>query len=160
MKRTEERRKEMEEKTQGDNGAAIRDLGTELLHKLPQLIFLSLPFLAMFLKLMYFRSKHRLYVDHLIFSIYQYSYLYAMLTVFLVLSMVTDKIGNEQLDSVMDNVKGVIILYLFVYLLLAMKRFYVTRWRYLIPKYFLLMFLMTFTIIFLAAMVSVVTYLL
>jgi hypothetical protein len=159
-KRTEERRKEVEEKNQGDGGAAFRDLAIEMFHKLPQLIFLSLPFFALFLKMLYFRSKRRMYVEHLIFSIYQYSYLYALLIIFLLINYVTAAIGSDNVNNIAGYIRGFIILYLFIYLMLAMKRFYVGRWRYLLPKYFILMFLMSITILCLAALVGVATYLL
>ena len=159
-KRAEERKKEFEEKNPGDTNAGSRNFIEELIHKLPQLIFLSLPFFAFFLKILYFRAKRRLYVEHLIFSIYQYSYLYAMLTIFLLLNMLSDKLNSDTFDNFADYGKGFIILYLFIYLMLAMKRFYVGRWRYLIPKYFILMFMMSITLLCLAVLVAGVAYLL
>jgi hypothetical protein len=101
-----------------------------------------------------------MYVEHLIFSIYQYSYLYATLTVFLALSYLSDKIKSPLFEDIMGNLTGLMILYLFIYLMLAMKRFYVGRWRYLLPKYFILVFLMTVTIVCLGLMVIIITYLL
>jgi hypothetical protein len=158
-KRSEERKKEFEEKNPGDTDASNRDFLADFFHKLPQLIFLSLPFFAFFLKILYFRAKRKLYVEHLIFSIYQYSYLYAMLTIFLVLDWAEGKVGSEQFSNIADYVQIFIVIYLFIYLMLAMKRFYVGRWRYLLPKYFILMFLMLFTILGLGTLVGLVTYL-
>ena len=159
-KRNSELEKEYEAKNPGDTNASTRAILAELFHKLPQLIFLSLPFFAFFLKILYFRAKRRLYVEHLIFSIYQYSYLYFMLAVLMLINWVTGKIGNDNIDSFVDYIRIFIILYLFVYLMLAMKRFYIGRWRYLLPKYFILMFLMMFTILGLGTVVGLVTYLL
>jgi hypothetical protein len=159
-KRNKERKKEFEEKNPGDTDASNNELIKELLHKLPQLIFLSLPFFAFFLKILYFRAKRRLYVEHLIFSIYQYSYLYAMLSVFLLINWASSKINSDAFDTIADYGGIFIIIYLFIYLMLAMKRFYVGRWRYLLPKYFILNFLMVVTIICLALLVGTVTYLL
>jgi hypothetical protein len=160
LKRTEERRKELEEQSPGDNGAPLRELAMEIFHKLPQLIFLSLPFFAFFLKIMYFRSKHRLYVDHFIFSIYQYAYLYSVLTVYFLLSWLSGKVDSDTLQHWIGNIQAGIVLYLFIYLLLAMKRFYAARWRYLLPKYVLLMMLMTFTLLCLVIVIGLITYLL
>jgi len=159
-KRTEERKKEYEEKNPGDSNAIFTEPLKELFHKLPQLIFLSLPFFAFFLKVLYFQAKRRLYVEHLIFSIYQYSYLYAMLTVYLLINWIAGKVKSDVFNNIADLARGFIIIYLFIYLILAMKRFYVSRWRYLLPKYFILMFLMLFTILGLGAVVALVTYLL
>jgi hypothetical protein len=159
LKRTEERRKEVEEKHQGDTNQGWTDLLVEVFHKLPQLIFLSLPFFAFFLKLLYFHSPRKLYVEHLIFSIYQYSYLYFLLTCFVILSWITDKTGNETLSDTVGYLNGFLTLYLFIYLALAMKRFYGGRKRYLILKYGILMFMMFFTLLFLFILIAVVTFL-
>lgn len=159
LKRTEERRKKVEENHPGDFNAGWQDLLMEIVHKLPQLIFLSLPFFAFYLKLLYFHSPRKLYVEHLIFSIYQYSYLYFLLTCYLLLSWITDKVGSSTLDDVVDYLNGFLILYLFIYLMIAMKRFYGGRKRYLILKYGILMFTMFFTFLFLFVLVAVVTFL-
>jgi hypothetical protein len=159
LKRTEERRKEVEEKNLGDYSAGWQDLLMEIFHKLPQLIFFSLPFFAFFLKLLYFHSPRKLYVEHLIFSIYQYSYLYFLLTCYFILSWITDKIGNHPLDDVVDYLKGFLVLYLFIYLMIALKRFYGGRKRYLILKYGILMFMMFFTLLFLFVLIAAVTFL-
>ena len=159
LKKTEEHRKAAEEENQGDTNAVYRELLMEWFHKLPQLIFLSLPFFAFFLKLLYFHSSRKLYVEHLIFSFYQYSYLYFLLTCYFVLTWSTDKIGNETLSDVVDYVNGFLILYLFIYLMLAMRRFYGGRKRYLIIKYLILTFLMFFILLMLAVMLALVTYL-
>ena len=155
LKRLEERRKNAE----GDSGKALRDFGNELLHNLPQLIFLSLPFFAFYLKILYFRSKRQLYVEHLIFSVYHYAYLYFLLCISIILSWISDKIGNAVLSDMIDYLQGFFILYLFIYLVFEMKRFYEGRWRYALLRYFILMGLMFFTIILLGSLVAVFTYL-
>jgi len=160
VKRTEERRKEVEERNQGDEGAGVRDILLEMFHKLPQLIFLSLPFFALYLKILYFRSQRRLYVDHLIFSIYQYSYLYSILAMMLLLSYIPDMIKSESIGNLIGYGQQFIVLYLLVYLMLAMKRFYAGRWRFLLPKYLILMVFMLITILLLGTFVALVTYLL
>lgn len=159
LTKLEERRKEVEEKNPGDSGAGWLDFLMELFHKLPQFIFLSLPFFAFFLKLLYFNSPRKLYVEHLIFSFYQYSYLYFLLTCYFLVSWMADKAGNETLTDIVDYLNTLLILYLFIYLALAMKRFYGGRKRYLILKYGILMFMMFFTLLFLAVAVGLFTFL-
>lgn len=155
LKRLEERRKS----AQGDSSKAMKDFGNELLHKLPQLIFLSLPFFAFFLKILYFNSKRKLYVEHLIFSVYHYGYLYFLLCLYTILDFIGDKIGNPILSDIIDYILGFLVLYLFIYLVFEMKRFYGGRWRYALLRYFLLMGLMSIIIIFLAIGVVAFTYL-
>lgn len=159
LKKTEEHRKVAEEEMQGDTNAVYRELLVEWFHKLPQLIFLSLPFFAFFLKLLYFHSARKLYVEHLIFSFFQYSYLYFLLSCYFVVSWTTEKVGNQTLNDVVDYLNGFLILYLFIYLMLAMKRFYGGRKRYLIIKYGILMFMMFITLLFLAVLLALFTYL-
>lgn len=43
-----------------------------LLHKLPYLLFVSLPFFALLLKLLYIRRKNFFYSDHAVFTLYHY----------------------------------------------------------------------------------------
>ncbi|HJW28431.1 MAG TPA: DUF3667 domain-containing protein [Saprospiraceae bacterium] len=158
-KRAQERQKEFNEKYQGDTGSAIKDMTKQVFHKLPQLIFLSMPFFAFFLKILYFRSK-RNYVEHLIFTIYQYGYLYAVLTGYLLVNLLTRHVKNEMIESGMGWLTTLMVVYLFVYLLLAMKRFYADRWRYLFFRYGFLMIMESVTILLLALGIAMVTYLL
>ena len=158
-KRSEERWKEYQEKYQGDQNAMLVDFAGELFHKIPQLIFLSLPFFAFYLKILYWRSKRNLYVDNLIFSIYQYSYLYSISAIYLLVYWTGEKMHHPVLDTFIYYLTWFLVIYLFIYLLLAMKRFYAGKWRFLLLKYFMLMFIMMMTIIVLFITVLGVTYL-
>ncbi|MBK6936069.1 MAG: hypothetical protein IPH18_03700 [Chitinophagaceae bacterium] len=93
---------------------------SDFMHKLPYLLFLSLPLFAFILKVLYGRRRELFYVDHGIFAIYQY--LLSFILLFFVLCF-------ERLKSVTDlgifNWLTIIsIIYGALYLLIAMKRFY------------------------------------
>ena len=64
-----------------------------LVHSLPQMLWISLPLLALILKLMYIRRKQFYYVSHIIFSIHLYVFLFiAQLILFSISKL------NETLD--------------------------------------------------------------
>ncbi len=160
QERAEARRVEMEKKHEGDESSAATQFIDEVFHKLPQLLFLSMPFFAFFLKLLYFRSFRKNYVEHFIFSIYHYSYLFVTLTIYLVLNYGVEKSGSKILGEVFSYASMALTLYLFVYLLLAMKRFYNDRWRYLVFRYGILIFLFFVSLIVLFLLIIFLTYLL
>src|SRR5206468_11488006 len=47
-------------------------LGEVFLHRLPYMLFISLPFFALILKLLYVRNKGIYYSDHAVFTLYHY----------------------------------------------------------------------------------------
>jgi len=146
-KRAEEKRKELEEKHEGDETGALKEFINELFHKTPQLLFLSLPFFAFFLKLLYIRSSRRNYVDHFIFSVYHYAYLFIIMSFFLVINYVVNESGKESLQNIFDYLTGGLVVYIFIYLLLAMKRFYNDRWVFLILRYLVLLVCYTMSVL-------------
>jgi hypothetical protein len=153
------RKKEMETRYGGDELQAVSVFIDELIHKTPQLLFLSLPFFALFLKLLYFRSSRKLYVDHLVFSVYHYSYVYVLLSTVILLNMATYKITNTVFTTITSWGLTILVLYLFYYLFISMKRFYKDRLLKLIIRYGLLMVFMFFTILILFIVLGLVTYL-
>ncbi len=157
--RAEERSKELTKKHEGDEASAASEILIEAFHKLPQLLFISMPFFAFFLKLLYIRRAKRNYVAHFIFSIYHYSFLFIIMTIFLLVQKVSGKSDSDAIDSSLDYISGGLVFYVFIYLLLSMKRFYEDRWRYLIPRYILLM-LLSLTLMFILVLVIIfITYL-
>jgi hypothetical protein len=57
------------------------DFTEKFLHSLPKLMFVSLPFVALFLSLLYFRQKRFYYVNHAILVIYIYIALYLLILI-------------------------------------------------------------------------------
>ncbi len=95
-----------------------------LMHSLPQMLWISLPLLALILKLMYIRRKQFYYVSHIIFSIHLYVFLFiAQLLLFSISKL------NKTLDlGFFDFILVILALGLFVYEYLALKRFYGQTW--------------------------------
>ncbi|MGH2648347.1 MAG: DUF3667 domain-containing protein, partial [Ginsengibacter sp.] len=57
-----------------------------VIHHFPQMLFISLPFVALFLKLLYFRRKKFYYVSHVIFTIHFYVFVFIAMLVELIFS--------------------------------------------------------------------------
>ena len=149
LKRLLQRQKELERQHEGDQISAASAFSDELFHALPQLFFLSLPFFAFLLKILYWRRSSNLYVDHFIFSIYHYAYLFVIMSLMVMFAGLSDKVDMEWAASLSGYVIAFAIGYPFVYLLLSMKRFYKDTWIKLAIRYSLLMFLFSIIILFL-----------
>ncbi len=90
------------------------------LHKLPVLLFVSLPVFALLLKLLYLRRKKYYYADHGIFSIYHY--IFSFFLFMLVFGL--DKLNDYVKWDALEILSLVIFLSGGVYLFMAMRRFY------------------------------------
>jgi len=159
LKRFEARQAELEEKHEGDEKQATGTIIDEIIHSLPQLFFLSLPFFALFLKLLYFRRPKNSYVEHFIFSIYHYAYLFVIMILFIVAQWAIERCGGTFLESALSYVIGVLILYPFFYLFISMKRFYNDRWGKLMLRYFVLLFLLFIILLLLFVGIAMFTFL-
>ncbi len=79
---------------------------------LPIALFFLLPIFALLLKLFYF--KRLVYVNHLVFSFYYFAYAFFMFSIIFVLNYIVD----------LGNFNFLIFLWLFVYLVIAIKNYY------------------------------------
>jgi hypothetical protein len=108
------------EKIRDNPGAMLTDIANELLHKFPQLLFISLPFFALLLKFLYFRKKDIYYADHGIFSIHLY--IFTFIAIFFLL--LAEQVKDAYAVSWLRNVQLVILLLMFFYTYKAMRNFY------------------------------------
>ena len=136
---------ELNEKYKNNAGGAVKAFINILLHSLPQMFFISLPLFAFLLKLLYIRRKEYYYVNHGIFSLHFYIFIFiAMLLMFGLGKL------NEQLDwtviSIVELIMGFGLLF---YLYKAMRKFYRQRRAKTIIKFLLLCFLLLITILLL-----------
>jgi hypothetical protein len=133
----QEKWKAFKEKYGDDQNAIIKELIRSFLHKLPYILFVSLPFFALLLKLLYIRRKDFYYSDHAVFTLYHYIFSFLVLLVFFILNKIQAFSGWEFL-SFFD-----VVLFLLggLYLLIAMRRFYNQSWKKTITKFFILNFL-------------------
>lgn len=141
------RRKELEMKDRyrSGNNEVFSVMLEAFLHKLPQMLFVSLPILALLLKLFYVRRKEFYYVNHGIFSIHLYIFTFIALLMIFGLSKLSEQTGW----SLFSYVKAIFIMAIFFYWYKAMRNFYHQRRAKTIVKYLLLMFTFTFVMVLL-----------
>jgi hypothetical protein len=137
---------EMNEKYHNDPREIIKAFRGKLMHNLPQMLFISLPFLALVLKLLYVRRKQFYYIDHLVFSLYLFIFLFASMLIILGLSRL-----NSQLHwGVLGFILTLLYIGLFVYEYAAMRKFYRQGWFKTLIKFFLvnILFFMVIMLLF------------
>lgn len=135
LRKTLKRREiELSEQYGQDPTSGVRKFYDSFLHKLPYLLFISLPLFALFLKLLYIRRKEFFYFDHGIFSIHQYIFSFILLLI--VFSF------QELYDWLHAGLFNIIAVLLFLsggfYLYKAMRKFYGQRRAKTIAKFILL----------------------
>jgi hypothetical protein len=117
----------------------------ELLHKFPQLLFVSLPLFALLLKLLYIRRRQFYYADHAIFAIHLYIFTFISLFILLMLNQLREKMHWNWVGYP----AGALFLYMIYYTYRAMKNFYMQGAFKTFVKFSLLNILSFFMILFL-----------
>ncbi|MGV3656322.1 MAG: hypothetical protein ACO1NX_00150 [Chitinophagaceae bacterium] len=116
-----------------DPNLMVRELSNSFIHKLPYLLFVSLPFFALFLKWVYWRQKHFYYSDHAVFTLYHYIFSFLVLLLFFAFHSLADWSGWSFFNTI-----GNLFLILWpLYLYLGMRRFYGQGWRTTFGKFVL-----------------------
>jgi len=111
---------EFNKKYKGNFREGLSDFLEALLHKLPYLLFISLPFLALILKLIYIRRKSYYYTDHIIFTLHHYIFSFILFLVVFGVGAFINWTGWEFLRFLIF----LLFIWWCVYLFLAMKNFY------------------------------------
>lgn len=111
---------ELKQQYKMDPRSGMNKMMETFLHKLPVLLFVSLPLFALLLKLLYIRRKNLYYADHGIFSIYHYIFSFFLFLLVFGMDELSDKTGWELFDwlALLFFLSGG------VYLFIAMRRFY------------------------------------
>ncbi len=133
------------EKYADNRNAMIGDILRSFLHKLPYLLFLSLPFFALILKLLYVRRKNFYYSDHAVFTLYHYIFSFILLLFYLLF----DKLHTWLHWDLFNILNVVLFIFGGVYLFLSMKRFYGQKGGRTFVKFLLLNILGFWVLIFL-----------
>lgn len=133
-KKAVEKWQRYKEKYGDDQNAIVKELIRSFLHKMPYILFVSLPFFALLLKLLYLRRKNFYYSDHAVFTLYHYIFSFLILLLFFIINKIETLTGWSFLSTI-D-----ILLFLCggIYLLIAMKRFYQQSWKKTIGKFVIL----------------------
>jgi hypothetical protein len=97
-----------------DNGHALAEV---FMHALPRSLFVTLPIMAALMKLLY-RRPARYYVEHLLFLLHNYSFVYLWAAVFVLLGWLIAS------DSIMDLLSCAFFLYAFYYFFRSMRSVY------------------------------------
>jgi hypothetical protein len=109
----------------------------KFLHSLPQMFFLTLPFFALILKLLYKNNEKFAYADHGIFSIYHFIAVFIILLCSLLLTKLFTTIGW----GVIPFVNIALYMYILFYLYKSMRNFYAQNRGKTIIKFLLLCFM-------------------
>ncbi|RYY98746.1 MAG: DUF3667 domain-containing protein [Chitinophagaceae bacterium] len=120
-------------------------------HRLPYLLFVSLPFFALLLKLLYIRRKQFFYADHIVFTLYHYIFN------FILLLLVIGSVGLAERTGwdIFDWLTAALFITGLVYLYKGMRNFYGQgRWRTLLK--FLALNFLGFWVILLLFLIFVV----
>ncbi|MFN0082144.1 MAG: DUF3667 domain-containing protein [Ferruginibacter sp.] len=138
----------LKEKYENDGKGFGSTLIYNFLHTLPQTLFYSLPFFALVLQLLYFRSKNHYYVGHVIFTIHLYVFIYVdLLSIYLF--GVLSEIKYLGWFGVLETMAGLGIIY---YAYRAMRNFYSqSRWKTLLK-----LILLFFAFIFLSGIFAII----
>lgn len=111
---------DIQEKYHGDQVAVLGSFKNIMLHSFPQILFLSLPFFALLLKLLYIRRRQFFYVSHGVFGLHFYVFVFLMLFVIMLINALTSWLNLQWLDYLI----GVTILYMVYYQYKALRVFY------------------------------------
>ena len=132
---------EIKEKYGSDSKIVLAALGNKFVHSLPQMLFVLLPLFALILKLIYIRRKQFYYVDHVIFTIHLYIFIFlVMLVIFGV-----NKIISLSHWAWLRYISSILVISIFFYFYKALRNFYKQRRAKTIFKYIVLIFLFFFT---------------
>lgn len=124
----------MQDKYKDDRRAFISQLLEEFIHKMPYMLFVSLPFFALLLKLLYQRRKTFFYSDHAVFTLYHYIFSFLLLLILMLLSRLNEYLGWQ----LIDYLRAFLLLLGGIYLYKSMRRFYGQRRAKTILKFILL----------------------
>lgn len=114
-----------------------KHLFESFVHRIPYMLFVSLPFFALILKLLYVRRKNFYYSDHAIFTLYHYVFSFLLMLIMFGISELNDWLDSPWITGLFT----VVLLSWPVYLLLEMRYFYRQGWGKTFVKFLALNFL-------------------
>lgn len=127
----------LNERYRGMEQEGNKVIGNYILHQFPYMLFLSLPFFALILKLVYVRRKDLYYSDHAIFTLFHYILSFLLLLFLFAFNELEDLTGWEVFNLM---ILGMILAWL-IYFLLELKYFYRQGWGKTILKFIIINFL-------------------
>lgn len=128
-----------------DQAKLLKEVVSTFIHDFPQMLFISLPFIALFLELLYIRHKQFYFVSHAIFTIHFFIFVFIMMFGIIGVSKLKNLVNWDWVGYI----NGVITIAIFFYLYKAMRNYYGQRRAKTILKYFLFLFSFFILILFL-----------
>lgn len=123
----------------GDNNEIVQNkIEESFRHYVPQMFFLSLPLIALFLKLFYIRRKQFYYTAHFIFAVHLYVFVYLAVLLLLIINWLSGLMSFHWPGWV----QALAVLLILYYCYRAMRNFYEQGRGKTILKYIFLMFSM------------------
>jgi len=116
-----------------------KHLVDSIIELLPYMMFIMLPIFAIALKIFYVFSK-RYYTEHLVFLLHNHSFIFMVLMLEIVFNYFEDKLRPIQhwsaqvTESTLSFISVILTFWMFIYVFLAMKRFYRQGWGLTIFK--------------------------
>lgn len=110
-----------------------KKLGESILHRLPYMLFVSLPLFALILRLVYIRRKQFYFADHGVFTIHLYVFSFINLLIMFSLVRLAEVTGWSWPYFIFS----VFLVFQFAYLYIAMKKFYQQGWGKTFIKFIL-----------------------
>lgn len=139
-----EKQLDLQEKYGDDSEKWKADFKHELASVTPQILFLSLPFFAFLLKLLYLRRKKFYYVAHVIFTLHFYIFVY----ISILLTLCIQSLAQYKYFTWLQIPALIIGLSPFYYLYKAMRNFYEQGKGKTLLKFFILIIFLIFLICF------------
>jgi hypothetical protein len=127
---------ELNEKYRGKTNEFAKDFGQSFMDNFSKVLFYLLPFFALLLKLLYIRRDFY-YSEHLVLTIYYYNFFYLAASVVILINLFPD----------IGFISTIIGLWIYLYLLFAMKRMYKQSWRKTIFKFVIFSIMFAFLIL-------------
>jgi hypothetical protein len=125
----------------------------QILHRIPLLIFISLPFFGLLLKLLYRDRRNVYYSDHMVFTLYHYIFSFLLMLVMLGLFYLRGIAWKGFFGWLIFGV----VIYWNIYLYKGLRRFYGQGRLESFGKYVLLLFLGLVTLLVLAVIIVLIT---
>lgn len=125
---------DLNKKYNNDSQLIVRAFMDKIMHSLPQMLFVSLPFFALLLKWLYIRTKNLYYVDHLVFTVH--FYIFSFFAMFIMYAIT--KINNQLDLGIFRIVNFLLFICMLFYEYKAMRKFYLQSRGKTIAKFLLL----------------------
>lgn len=132
---------QLKEKYGSNTAMIIAALLNRFMHLLPQMLFVLLPLFALILKLVYIRRRQFYYVDHIIFTIHLYIFIFLVMLITFGIGKIRDALNWDWLNII----TLIFVLGIFFYFYKALRKFYQQRRAKTIFKYLILLILFFIT---------------